>query len=50
MKFNNKLNLATYIKVVDDIVDGYFAPVTGGYTPHIGEMYTAYLYFKKEVY
>ena len=46
MKFNNKLNLATYIKVVDDIVDGYFSPVTGEYTPHIGEMYTAYLYFK----
>ncbi len=47
MKFNNKLNLPEYIKLTDEIADGYFNQETGEYVPHIGEIHTAYLYFKK---
>ena len=46
MKFNNKLNLPQYIKLVDEIVEGYFEQTTGEYVPHIGEIHMAYLYFK----
>lgn len=46
MKFNNKLNLPEYIRLVDEIAEGYFNQETGEYTPHIGEIHTAYLYFK----
>lgn len=46
MKFNNKLNLPQYIKLVDEIVEGYFDQTTGEYVPHIGEIHMAYLYFK----
>ena len=46
MKFNNKLKLSQYIKLVDEIVEGYFEQTTGEYVPHIGEIHMAYLYFK----
>ena len=46
MKFNNKLKLPQYIKLVDEIVEGYFEQTTGEYVPHIGEIHMAYLYFK----
>lgn len=46
MKFNNKLKLPQYIKLVDEIVEGYFDQTTGEYVPHIGEIHMAYLYFK----
>ena len=46
MKFNNKLKLPQYIKMVDEIVEGYFEQTTGEYVPHIGEIHMAYLYFK----
>lgn len=46
MKFNNKLKLADYIRLVDEIVEGYFNSETGEYLPHIGEIHTMYLYFK----
>lgn len=46
MKFNNKLKLPQYIKLVDEIVEGYFEQTTGKYVPHIGEIHMAYLYFK----
>lgn len=46
MKFNNKLKLPQYIKLVDEIVEGYFEQTTGEYVPHIGEIHVAYLYFK----
>lgn len=46
MKFDNKLNMADYVRIVYDIADGYFNEVTGEYLPHIGEIHTMYLYFK----
>ena len=46
MKFNNKLKLSQYIKLVDEIVEGYFEQTTGEYVPHIGEIHMVYLYFK----
>ena len=46
MRFNNKLKLPQYIKLVDEIVEGYFEQTTGEYVPHIGEIHMAYLYFK----
>lgn len=46
MKFNNKLKLADYVRLVDEIVEGYFDKTTGEYVPHIGEIHMAYLYFK----
>ena len=46
MKFNNKLKLPQYIKLVDEIVEGYFEQTTGEYVPHIGGIHMAYLYFK----
>lgn len=45
MKYNNKLNLGQYIQVVKDMANEFFDIETGEYTPHIGELYAACLYF-----
>ena len=45
MKYNNKLNLVEYLKVVNEIVNEFFDMATDEYTPQIGEIYAVCAYF-----
>ena len=46
MKFNSKLSIADYVGVVEELASNYFNSVTGEATPHIGNIYSVYVYFK----
>ena len=45
MKFNNKLNLVDYLKVVQEISGAYFDSETYDYIPQIGEMFAICSFF-----
>ena len=46
MKFNSKLNITDYVGVVEELASNYFNSATGEATPHIGNIYSVYVYFK----
>ena len=45
MKFNDKLNLVDYLKVINEIVSEYFDDDTYEYTPHVGEINALRVYY-----
>ena len=46
MKFNSKLSITDYVGVVEELASNYFNSATGEATPHIGNIYSVYVYFK----
>lgn len=46
MKFNNRLSITGYVNVVEELASNYFNSTTGEATPHIGNLYSVYVYFK----
>ena len=46
MKFNNRLSITGYVNVVEELASNYFNSATGEATPHIGNLYSVYVYFK----
>lgn len=46
MKFNSKLSITDYVGVVEELASNYFNIATGEATPHIGNIYSVYVYFK----
>lgn len=46
MKFNNRLSITDYVNVVEELASNYFNSATGEATPHIGNLYSVYVYFK----
>lgn len=45
MKFNNQLNIESYVGVTSEIVSNFFDKTNGEYLPHFGNIYTVYVYF-----
>ena len=45
MKFNNKLNLVDYLKVVNEITSDFFDDETYEFTPHVGEINALRAYY-----
>lgn len=46
MKFNSKLSIIDYVSVVEELASNYFNSATGEATPHMGNIYSVYVYFK----
>lgn len=45
MKFNNQLDIETYINVTNEIANNFFDKTNGEYLPHFGNVYSVYVYF-----